>query len=201
MLRRKGRTTGLALSLLVCGGLTSACAGSSPPPVESSAPETIEQAPDWYQNPEAYGDSAHLVSTATAVSSRMQLAVDKAKTAARATLSERLGTRYEVFRKRLQEETRVDADADIMQRYEGMTRSVTDQVLLGTRAREREIHPTDSAAYRAYVLMELPLREADRLLLDEIMSDEEMYVRFRATKAFEDLRRAAEGKSSSLRNQ
>lgn len=197
---RQTRVLLVAPLLVGVVGVGAACAGSSAPPAEGTPRATIAQAPGWYENPQAYGDSAHLVSVATAVSQQMQLAVDKAKTAARAELAEQLGTRYEVLRKRFQEEVGSGPDSELVDRYNSITRSVTNQVLQGTRARKQDIHPADSTSYRAYVLMELPLQRADRQLLDRIMSDKEMYVRFRATRALKDLKRSASGQGRLLQN-
>jgi hypothetical protein len=56
----------------------------------------------------------------------------------------------------------------------------------GTRVKNQDIK-VENGIYRSYVLMELPLGAANAALMQQIRNNENMYTRFRATQAFDEL--------------
>ena len=46
---------------------------------------------------------------------------------------------------------------------------------------------TEGPVYRAVVLMELPIGEMSKKLMDQIRAQEQLYTRFRASEAFKEL--------------
>lgn len=187
------------LALLVAFG-TAACASGQPPQPESTpqptgsdepdADEVLKNAPDWYTAPPE--DSLYVTATATEVSRDLQLAVDKAQTSGRAAIAEQLSARYQQLTKDFQEEVGLAPDSKLLSQYTNAVKAVTDQVLSGSKTRKREVVAEGDDAFRAYVLMELPLGEANRALLEQMQNYEEMYTRFRGTQAFEELEEAIE---------
>lgn len=173
---------GFALAALVgCGSSKqpASAPGSGPEPEQ-----VIDQAPDWYMSPPE--DSLAITATASEVSRDMQLAVDKAKTSARSAIAEQLGTKYEGLTKRFQEETGVGPDSELLDQYVNAYKTVTQQTLESTSAREQEV-VGEGDRYRAYVLMELSLSQANQALMDRIEDNRNMWTRFRATEAWEEL--------------
>ena len=59
-------------------------------------------------------------------------------------------------------------------------------MLRGSHIEKKEIQP-EKGIYRAYVLMRLPLGKANKMLLDEIKKNKELYNQFRFTKMYEEL--------------
>lgn len=170
------------------------CGGSKQPAstadTQPEPEQVIAQAPNWYTSPPE--DSLAVTATASEVSADMQLAVDKAKTSARSAIAEQLSTKYEGLTKRFQEETGVGGDSELLDQYVNAYKTVTQQVLEGTSAREQEI-VAEGDRYRAYVLMELSLSQANQALMDRIKNnDRNMWTRFRATEAWEELEQEIE---------
>ncbi len=77
-------------------------------------------------------------------------------------------------------------DSELLQQFTSVTKSVTSQTLNGSRVVESKVL-AESGIYRAYVLMSLPIGEANRQLMQEIRENKNLYTRFRATQAFEEL--------------
>ena len=77
-------------------------------------------------------------------------------------------------------------DSELLQQFTSVTKSVTSQTLNGSRVVESKVL-VESGIYRAYVLMSLPIGEANRQLMQEIRENKNLYTRFRATQAFEEL--------------
>jgi hypothetical protein len=59
-------------------------------------------------------------------------------------------------------------------------------VLVGSHARDQKFQ-IDGGVYRAWVLMQLPVGEANRKLVEQIKAREQLYTRLRATEAFKEL--------------
>ena len=77
-------------------------------------------------------------------------------------------------------------DSELLQTFTSVTKSVASQTLNGSRVVESKVL-VESGIYRAYVLMSLPIGEANRQLMQEIRENKNLYTRFRATQAFEEL--------------
>ena len=179
-MRPRHRVIRSTMFLLVLG-LLSGCA--------STPKKAVENIPDWYLNPPS--DPSYLFAAATATSKSMQLAVDKAKTQAQTALAQQLETRLGNLTKRFQEETGVGEDSELLQQFTSATKVVTKQTLIGARIDKKQLTP-EKGIYRAYVLMSLPIGRANQLLMDKIKANQNLYTRFRATQAFEELNKELE---------
>ena len=173
--------------VLVCTLTFCSCGGArttnlAPRPTS----EIIQASPDWFLKPPA--DSEHLFATATATSRDMQLALQKARTAAQADLSQQLGTRMASLTKQFQEETGQEEDSELLSEFSSATKAVTNETLVGATV-DRQKLVSEKGIFRAYVLMNLPIGGANRLLVDKIKANQNLYSRFRATEAFDALNR------------
>ena len=88
--------------------------------------------------------------------------------------------------KQFQEETGLAEDSALLSQFSSATKSVTDQTLEGARVEQQELK-NEQAIYRAHVLMGLPLGQANRLMMEKLKANQELYTRFRATQAFGEL--------------
>lgn len=163
--------------------------GGSKPPVPGTPEATVESIPDWYANPPQ--DPNYLYAPATAMSQDMQLAIDKAKQQARADLASQLEVKVQGLTKKFEEEVGVNQDAELLSQFTQVSKSVVSNVLNGTRLSKNDI-VIESGIYRAYVLMELPLGAANQALMQQIKDNQNMYTRFRATQAFDELEKDVE---------
>lgn len=174
-----------AVSLLAIAG----CGGGTKAPVTDPA-DTTASWPTWYSNPPRDADF-HLAA-ATATSKDPQLAVDKAELDAQARLATEVKAEFQVMMTRFLEEVGSGEDAQLLDKTSRATKRTADEALDGSRIREQQTL-REGNIWRAFVLVEVPVAEAQKALLGGITSDEEMYTRFRESQAFQALE-AAVGK-------
>lgn len=198
MLERASKHVSRSLSLLRGGPLAvaltvlllSGCGGSEQTTLTPTASdETVENVPDWFVSPPE--DPNYLFGAATATSRSMQMAVDKATTAARGNIASTLESKFEGLTKRFQEEVGEASESQMLTQFTQAQQEVVSQVLRGVSTREREIKKEESI-YRAYVLMNMPVGQAAAELMSKISENEEMYTRFRSTQAFDEMEEEVE---------
>jgi len=172
---------GVALALVMVG-----CASSK----KLDTPQKSKlKAPKWYiENPT---DNNHLYGVATATSLDLQTAVDKAKQDGRVEIARQMDLRIAGLSKRFVEETGLDEDAELLGMFTQVSKSVVSDSLTGSRVADQEVMP-EGGTYRAYVMMEMPIGEANAKFVEKIKSQQRLYTRFRATQAFEELDREVE---------
>jgi hypothetical protein len=90
--------------------------------------------------------------------------------------------------KRFVEETGLNDDAELLGMFTQVSRSIVSDSLTGSRVVQQELGPRGNG-YRAYVMMEMPIGEANARFVEKIRSQERLYTRFRASEAFEELDR------------
>lgn len=105
-------------------------------------------------------------------------------------------TRLENLTKRFQEETGEAADSKLLLQFSAATKAATKQMLVEARAKEQKIL-LENGVYRAYVLMSLSLGEANQVLVNQVKESKELFTRFRATQAFEELDKEVKGLEKS----
>jgi hypothetical protein len=145
--------------------------------------------PSWYLDPPV--DDDRLIGVATATSLDLQTAIDKAKQDGRAEIARQLDLRITGMSKQFVEETGLDSDAELLGMFTQVSRSVISDSLTGSRIAKQEVG-TEQGTYRAWVMMEMPIGEANARFVEKIKSQERLYTRFRATQAFEELDRMVE---------
>ena len=168
----------LALALVVS---VIGCAGSKKMKAPEGGKMTV---PEWYVSPPT-GDN-RLVGVASATSLDLQTAVDKAKQDGRAEIARQVDTRITGMSKRFIEETGLNDDAELLGMFTQVSKSVVSDSLTGSRIAKQEMNRFGSG-YRAYVMMEMPIGEANARFVEKIRSQERLYTRFRASEAFEEL--------------
>lgn len=161
-------------ALLAVASLFSACGGPG---------ATLNDMPEWMaEKPES---ERYLFGTGTAVSKGLQAALEKAETRARGDIASTVEVRFQGLTKDFREEV----SGDYLQQFVQAQKEVVSQFLSGTRARERTV-VEDGNQYRVYVLMGMPIGRASNQFLSKLEQSEELYTRFRASEAFEELQKA-----------
>lgn len=140
--------------------------------------------PDWYMNPPQ--DPNYLYAANTQSSQDMQLAVDKATTAARADIGRQIELRIQGLQKRFTEETGTGNDAQLLQMFTQAEKTVVSTTLNGSRVKSHQINK-DGGLWRAYVLVEYPIGAANQAFMDQLKKNDQMYTRFRASQTFKEL--------------
>jgi len=164
------------------------CGGAKTTNLAPAPPDKIK-VPDWFLSTPT--DANYLFAAATMTSRDMQMAIQKAETQARTNLAQQMETKISNLTKQFQEEVGFDEDSELLQQFTSATKVVTQQTLNGVRSDEKEI-VKEKGIYRAYVLMSLPIGQANQLLMEKIRANQNLYTRFRATQAFEDLNKELE---------
>jgi hypothetical protein len=172
---------GVALVLIAVG-----CAGSK----KMKAPGGGKlKVPEWYLDVPKGDD--RLVGVATATSLDLQTAIDKAKQDGRAEIARQLDVRVTGMSKQFVEETGINDDAELLGMFTQVSRSVISDSLTGSRIAEQDLS-REGTGYRAYVMMEMPIGEANARFVERIKAQQRLYTRFRASEAFEELDRQVE---------
>lgn len=174
---------GLAVALVAAAGC-----GKKSKKMKTPTGAKLE-VPGWFVEPPE--DNDHLFAAATATSLDLQTAIDKSKQDGRAEIARQLDLRITGMSKRFVEETGLDGDAELLGMFTQVSRSVISDSLNGTQVAKQEL-ARESDWYRAYVLMEMPIGEANVAFMNRIRAQERLYTRFRASEAFEELDRMVE---------
>lgn len=171
-----------ALVLIALLVVLAACGGSNKVVKEKSIP-------DWYLSvPE---DPNYLFAPATSTSRDLQVAVNKAQADGRNQIAQQLEVKYSGLTKRFQEEVGMGEEAELLDQFTQTYKAVVSQVLNGSRASQQDI-VEDEGVFRAYVLMEMPIGAANQALMQKMQANQNMYTRFRATQAFDELEKEVE---------
>jgi len=173
------------VALLLAAALSAAC--SRAPRSTDIAPvaskQTIRDLPGWYLKPPT--DRDYLFGAATAVSRDVQVAINKAQADGRNALAQQLEVKYGALNKRFTEEVGREG-SQLLDQYTQAYKAVVSQTLYGSRARQQTLR-TEGDVYRAVVLMELPIGEMSKRLLEQLRAQEQLYTRFRSSEVFKEL--------------
>ena len=162
----------------------SACGGSEN---TKDTSEGLENLPSWYTQPPDDNDE-FLYAVSSAVSSRREIARRKANTDAKANLAQKLGTMVENMQKQFSEEITAGEESNYSESFTNATKTVTNQELTGVTTENVSFQAVDNETrYECFVLAKLPVGEARAALENALSKEEEMYVKFKESKAFKEM--------------
>ena len=101
-------------------------------------------------------------------------------------IARQMETRVSAMFKRFIEENSAKTDAELLRQTADVSKSVVSTTLYGSRAKKEDVKK-EGGLYRAYVLMEVPIGEANEVLMAQIKAREHLYTRFRAAQGFKEL--------------
>ena len=186
----------IILLSVLAGMLLFSCAGKiakGPDLSPDANRKTINDAPDWYTTSPV--KEGYRYAAATATSQDMQLAVDKARTAAATELAGLIQSEWNGLTKRAQEETGLGPDSHIIDQFSQTQEQVISTQLRDLRVAETSIQQEKSDVgriYRGYVLVELDENAANRRLVQKIKADETLYTAMRSTEMFDEMEQKVE---------
>lgn len=171
--------------LPLLAGLVAGCGGPKKTNLTQEAnKKTIEGMPEWFSEPPT--DPSYLFATATMTSRDLQMALTNAKTQAQEDLAQQMGTKLGSLMKQFREEVGAGEDSELIQSSTQAIKVVTSQTLSGARMDKKEV-VAEGGIYRGYVLMSLPIGEANKALMEQIRANQRLYTEFKASKAFQEL--------------
>lgn len=132
------------------------------------------------------GDINILSAEATGTSKDYQMAIDKAKHDARLEMTQQLNTYIQALIKKFDEEIGLTEDSELLGLYSKTSKIVVDQSLVGSHVKEKKVKE-DNGIYRATVVMEAPLGEARKRLLEQIKASDNLYQRFSNSSSFKEM--------------
>jgi len=159
----------LAMFLMACGGSK-----------QSLQKVDTGDIPAWYLNPPT--DPAFAYATASATSQDMQMAIDKAEQACRASLANQISAKVSALTKKFDEEVG-GKDAQLLTSFTQASKTVSSTELTGAKPKQRDIKK-DGDMFRAYVLMEYNVAQS---MVSQLKKEEQLYTRFRATQTYKEL--------------
>ena len=179
----------LTFSLLIIG-----CGSKSGPDLSPEASrETVKNLPDWYMNTPV--KDGYQYSAAEATSQSMQLAVDKARVAAVSNLSQMIKSEWNGYTKRVQEETGMGSDSQLLDQFSTTQENVISNQLDNVRVKEKEIQVENSDGtriYRTFVLVEFDENAAQAKLLAQIKADQQLYDAIKASELIDEMEQKVE---------
>ena len=148
----------------------------------------MKNIPDWYLNTPS--KEGFRYEAATATSQDLQLSVNKATLDAASRLAATIESEMEGYTKRVQEETGLGADSDILDRYSQTQGQIIATSLKDYTVAKKEIleeKSNNQDIYRSYILIEWDEGAANKRLLDKIKADEQLYNAIRASELFDEM--------------
>ena len=148
--------------------------------------QQVDSIPDWVKElPES---EEAFYSVGTAVSSDLQLSIDKSVLFAKRTLADRIGGELSTQMKTFVTEVGEQGNSDvIMLDIEQATKNIVANVnVAGYNPTTIEIIP-EGTVFRTYVLLEYPIGSANDILIEQVRKNRALYAQIRASKAFREL--------------
>ena len=163
-------------SLVACGG-----------GAKKAAKQELESLPSWYLSPPK-DNSEFLYATASSVSTRRETSRQKATVAASAEMARKLSVKVEALQKLFNEEITSGADTNYDEAFTNATKTIANQKLIGLDTEQMTFVPRENGTqYECFVLVKLPVGEARSSLDNALSRERELYVKFKESKAFQEL--------------
>ena len=115
-------------------------------------------------------------------SKSLDIALSMAKTRGRVELAQMLETKIEALQKDFTDQTGLAEDSEILAQFTSTAKVITSQQIRGSVPMELK-YETIGNTVTAYALMVLD----PKVIADQLAKQKELYTRFQATKAFEEL--------------
>lgn len=173
------------ISIILTAGLLAGCSTTPDTPAQQGIESAREQKPlfdDFQKESAKIIEKGGLAAVGIAQSKSLEIALSKAKMNARRELAQMLETKIESLQKSYTEETGMAADAEILAQFSSTAKAITSQQIRGSAAKELK-YETSGSLVTACALMEIN----PKIILDQFQKQEQLYTRFRASKAYEEL--------------
>lgn len=172
----------LLICILALGMLLASCGGGNK---NQGSPQIVkEYTPDWYGQAE---DPTYLWAYGQSEKSTKTLAFDTAKARAMQDAGQFVKTKVEAMTKVFEEEVGAGDDSSVHALSSNVIRTLTRADFEGAYVSKQEIISKPNNKYEAFVQYSIPKESINKSTLDAIKNEKELYERFRASQAFQDL--------------
>ena len=142
---------------------------------------TNRLAPKWYkklpENPKT------LTVKFRAESDALQLAIKFAETGARRQLTELVGQQIRYLRTELEKEIKLNEQQDLLDFFNKRVKAVVSANLFKIKVKKQHT-VNQEGKWHTFIIMEYPLAEANKALVDEFKRNTEMYQQIHQAQAF-----------------
>jgi hypothetical protein len=150
----------------------------------------VDEMPSWVTNPPT--DEFSIYAAGTATSADLQFAEDKAVLGAKRSLADRINSKLSSKMKEFLSESGTAENTQALAESERVTSNLITEVnLSGYNVTQKKFFPAGQQ-YRSYVLLQYPLGNANRILVDQVNKNSLLQGKVRASKAFQDLEKDIE---------
>ena len=142
------------------------------------------ESPEWFTN--VPQDPNFLYAPATATSKDLQMSVNKAQQQGRLGIATVLETRFQGLNKQFQQETGLGEQSEFAAQTTVTIKEVVSTTLTGCKTKT-QITKKEGELWRAWVLMEYPIGEANAKFLQALKERDILRQKVAATEAFKEL--------------
>lgn len=161
---------------------------------QKAAVKNVETAilkiPAWMLNPPQ--DINSIFTTGEGISPRMQMAIDVAEGMARRDLAFRLGGLVSAKIGQIADQTGTATDIEVQEALISVAKTVAIEKNVAGYVREKVELAAEGANYKAFVLLRLPIGEANKIAAEQIKKSKVLDGKLRTSKAFQDLEQEIE---------
>jgi len=185
------RVISLAVISVLAVTLLTGCGGGNNL-AKQSGMETFEDPfQDLTNESLAIIDGGGVAAVGQATSARQDLAKKKAVTDARGQLAEIFNTKVQRMNKQFQEEIGSADDSEINEAFTTVTKTLTSQVLQGAITKNAKFYrDKENGQFTCGALVAIEPNKVNLSILDELQNkNKKLYERFRASQAYEELKR------------
>lgn len=145
--------------------------------------------PEWYHKLPT--DPNVLTVTFKAESDSLQLAIKMAEDGARRKLTEAVGLQIRDLRAALEKEIKLSEQQDLLDFFNKRVKAVVTANLFKLNVKKQHTINNEQTWY-TFIVMEYPLAEANKTLVDEFKRNSEMYERVRQSQSFLEMEKRLE---------
>ena len=180
-MKQVGKTVGL-VAAMVAVGMLAGCKSVKIPKISDKTPfEDMQEAVE-----KLTGDGIP-ASVGMGQSRNQQMALTEAKLDARKNLAQQVNVKIKNLEKNFAEEIGMGSQTEINALFSTVTKIVTSQELAGSVPKVQKFQTSDEGITSAYVLMVLDPNIIAKAIAQQRNSNESLYQRFQASKAFAEL--------------
>lgn len=196
----KSFATGIS-AVLMCAFLAS-CGGSqqtqsnstqAPAPQQASLKVIEDPMADLENQRNQLVEQGSVAAVGQGISKRMDIAKQKARVEAEAALARVFSTKVDNLRKNFVEEVGQGKESEVNEMFSTVTKAFASQTLKGAVEKNSKLMQNEKGEYVAGVLMLISPKTVNLSIMDEMEKGKpQLYQRFRASQAFDELKKEME---------
>lgn len=174
--------------ILLVVAVAAACGGSKP--VAQKGKKAVKIGPDWYNDFKYQDDENFLYAYASGKSMRDETARQMAMVNASAEMARKLSVKVEALQKMFNEEISSGSQTNYDAAFTNATKTIASEKLTGLAQHKMEFYQDESTGeYTCYVVVKLPVGDARARLQNTLSKNQELWVKFKESKAFDELQK------------